>query len=124
MLDRGSGLYDAEIPGRLPGRYNVKAEISAQGKPQGSVERSFTVSALSIELSQSPLNDDLLRRIAVASGGSYVLADSLATRPITFHFADYRRLVVFDPRLNRYLFLLIALLFVAEIFLRKRRGMM
>jgi hypothetical protein len=152
MVDRGAGLYDAEIDGLSPGTYTAQAEItqpstvsressavsrqppavsgqpSAIGRAPSAASRAptitFTVSEQSIELSQSPLNDDLLRRIAAATGAAYVYADSLAEHPPQIHFADYRRVVTFDPRLNRWLFLLIATLFVLEVYLRKRRGMM
>jgi hypothetical protein len=124
MIDRGNGLYEAEIGGLSSGQYTARAEVTLQDRAQGTAEHDFAVSELSIEMSQSPLNDELLRRIAAATGGAYTHFDSLAAHPLQFRYADYRRVVTFDPRLNRYLFLLVAALFVAEIFLRKRRGMM
>jgi hypothetical protein len=124
MVERGDGLYEAVVEGLSSGRYAANADVFVREQPQGTVEHSFTVSELSLELSQIGLNDELLKRIAQASGGEYVPYDSLRSKNLNIHFAEYKRLITFDPRLNRYLFLLIAALFVIEVFLRKRRGMM
>ena len=124
MTEKAAGLYEAVIEGLAPGSYRAQAGAAQAGRPLGTAEHDVTVSELSLEQTETGLNDELLRRIARASGGEYVPYDSLATRGLDIRPADYRRLVVFDPRLNRYLFLLIAALFVLEIFLRKRRGMM
>jgi len=124
MTEKAAGLYEVVVEGLAPGSYRAQAEAAQDGRPLGTAERDVTVSELSLEQTETGLNDELLRRIAQASGGEYVPFDSLAARGLSIRLADYRRLVVFDPRLNRYLFLLIAALFVLEIFLRKRRGMM
>lgn len=124
MTEQAAGLYEAVVEGLATGSYQAKADVSQAGKPLGSATHDFSVSELSLELTETSLHDDLLRRISAASGGDYVAYDSLAATPLNVRFAQYRRLLVFDPRLNRYLFLLIAALFVVEIVLRKRRGMM
>lgn len=124
MTEKATGLYEAIVEGLAPGNYQAKADVFLSDKPLGSAGHDFLVSELSLELTETSLHDDLLRRIAAASGGEYVAYDSLAAKGLNVKFAQYRRLMVFDPRLNRYLFLLIAGLFVLEIFLRKRRGMM
>jgi hypothetical protein len=123
MVERGNGLYEGVLEGLVPGKHTARAEVFHQERPQGTTEHEFTVSELSLELSQAGLNDDFLRRIAQASGGEYVPYDSLSPRKPDIRFADYRRVMTFDPRLNRWLFLLIATLLVVEIFIRKRRGM-
>jgi hypothetical protein len=141
MVDQGDGLYEASLDGLGPGRYAARGQVYAQDRRsgdtipirsgsdhvprlQGTVGHEFSVSELSLELSQTGLNDDLLKRIAQATGGTYLPFDSVAVRLLDIRFADYRRVATFDPRLNRYLFLAIAALFVLEIFLRKRRGML
>jgi hypothetical protein len=123
MVERGDGVYEAVVEGLNSGTHTASVEVFAQERSQGTVHHEVTVAELSLELSQTGLNDELLRRIAQATGGSYVHADSLgATRP-ELKLAEYRRTITFDPRLNRWLFLAIAGLFVLEILLRKRRGM-
>ena len=124
MTEKAAGLYEAIVEGLASGSYHARAEVAQDARPLGTAEHDVSVSELSLELTETALNDELLRRIAAASGGEYVPYDSLVARGLNIRLADYRRLVVFDPRLNRYLFLLIAALFVLEIFLRKRRGMM
>jgi len=124
MTEKAAGLYEAVVEGLAPGGYQAKADVFLSDKPLGSAGHDFLVSELSLELTETSLHDDLLRRISAASGGEYVPYDSLAAKGLNVRFAQYRRLMVFDPRMNRYLFLLIAGLFVLEIFLRKRRGMM
>lgn len=123
MVERTSGFYEAALNNFGSGRYSVRAEIFAEGKSQGIKTHSFTVSELSLELTQTGLNEDLLREIARLTGGEYLPAESLGLRKPELRFAQYTRPIRFAPRTNHYLFLVIALLFVAEIFLRKRRGM-
>jgi hypothetical protein len=124
MTEQSAGLYEAVVQGLATGNYQAKADVSQSDKPLGSASHDFSVSELSMELTETSLHDDPLRRISAASGGEYVAYDSLSAKGLNIKFTQYRRLVVFDPRLNRYLFLLIAALFVLEIALRKRRGMM
>jgi len=123
LVELGDGVYETVVEGLPPGAYTAQIEVMAHEQSQGKVQHGFTVSELSLELSRTGLDDELLRRISQAAGGNYVPGDSLESGKPVIRLVEYKRVVTFDPRLNRWLFLTIAALFVLEIYLRKRRGM-
>ncbi|MDH5684296.1 MAG: hypothetical protein OEZ20_07525, partial [candidate division WOR-3 bacterium] len=63
-------------------------------------------------------------RIAELSSGEYFAAESFSAEEFDFNFARYRKTFRFDPRRLPYLYVILAGLFLIELYIRKRRGLM
>jgi uncharacterized membrane protein len=64
-----------------PGLYRVRAEARLGGRSLGVAERFVYVGGYDREFTDPRLNEGVLRRLAAASGGRYVSADSASTLP-------------------------------------------
>ena len=73
---------------------------------------------------ETGLNSDLLKRIAQASGGEYYDAASFPVNNFEITLAKYHTTFRFDPRRSVYLYVILAGLFLIELYFRKRRGLM
>jgi uncharacterized membrane protein len=75
LSDAGIGRYSAEMRFDQPGIYRVRATARRGTTDLGSSDRWVLVGGVDREMSDPRLNEDVLRRIAGASGGAYLAAD-------------------------------------------------
>jgi hypothetical protein len=76
LTDADAGMYRAEFRPEQPGVYRVRAEARHAGKVLGTPEEWLLVGGADMELADPRLNEDVLRRLATASGGRYLPATS------------------------------------------------
>jgi hypothetical protein len=81
LADPRDGRYTAAVRFDQPGVYTVAADVRRGTESLGTVSRPVLVGGADVELSQPRLNEDLLRRISDASGGSYVAARDASSVP-------------------------------------------
>jgi uncharacterized membrane protein len=74
LTDPRTGRYSAEMTFDQPGIYRVSAEARQGTTVLGSSERWALVGGADTEMADPRLNEDVLRRVARASGGRYVPA--------------------------------------------------
>lgn len=126
MQETGFGRYKTEIDGLAPGRYFAYVEVREQNRlmrKTGPVE--FRVTEESIEMTQLGLNQDLLSRIALLSGGWFVPAESIdEIDTLEFKLGVYHKRFSLDPRRSLIIYGLLAVLFGLEIVLRRQRGLL
>ncbi|MEO0107636.1 MAG: vWA domain-containing protein [candidate division WOR-3 bacterium] len=123
MTELSPGTYEAELERLGPGNYLILADIGLSDRELGKASTSFTILESNLELSQSALDESLLRRIALATGGSYSHAESLGSRLPEIRPAHYQRTFAFDPRSNPLFLVLTSLLFLTDIYLRRKQGL-
>lgn len=122
----GSGRYIGGFTSWGEGEYRVAVSARYKGNPIGSDTASVIVEAFSIELLDTRLNEDALRKIGVLTGGGYVpiaKADSLLS---TLEYPPYNKTITAHYRLWgiwRLLWLIIGCL-TLEWFIRMRKGML
>lgn len=124
MIDIGSGIYEKTIEALPAQNYTVKAIARLDTLKVGEAKTDFKVSETNIEMVETRLNSELLKRIALKSGGEYFDAAAFPTKGIDFNFAEYQTIFRFDPRRSPYLYVILAGLFLIELYFRKRRGLM
>lgn len=126
MQETGFGRYKTEIDGLAPGRYFVYIEVREQDRlmsKAGPVE--FRVTEESVEMTQLGLNQDLMSRIALLSGGWFVKAESIdEVDTLEFQLGVYHKRFSVDPRRSLIIYGLLAALFGTEIVLRRQRGLL
>ena len=125
LTDPGTGRYSAEMRFEQPGIYRVRADARKGTTDLGSADRWMLVGGVDRELSEPRLNDQVLRRIAGASGGSY-LAASDASRLSSL--LTEAALEPAAPRLQElwhtpWVFAAVIMLLAAEWMLRRRWGL-
>ena len=125
LADPQSGRYSGELRFEEPGIYRVRATAQRDGRPLGTAERWILVGGADLEMADPRLNEEVLRRIAVASGGGYLRADEAATLSSLLASAAAEPGA---PRLeelwhNVWIFVGIVLLLAAEWTLRRRWGL-
>ncbi len=123
MTEGRSGRYDITISGLKPGRHSIFAELRTGEMNVGRVESEVLVAEQGVELSRLGVNQVLLSRIAEASGGFFIPAESLNAK-LEFKAAVYQRRIVFDPRRFPPVYGLVAVLFSLELLLRRKRGLL
>lgn len=119
------GRYAAELRFEEPGVYRISATASREGRAIGRTVRAVLVGGADLEMADPRLNDDVLRRIATASGGAYLPADEAGTLPTLLAGAAG---VPSAPQLvelwhNVWFFLGLIALLAAEWMLRRRWGL-
>lgn len=124
MVEISEGIYEKTIEALPPKDYSVKAICQSDTIKLGEAKTEFKVSETNIEMIDTRLNSELLRQIAQVSGGEYFDLVSFPKDQFEFNYARYRKTVRFDPRRSVYLYLIIVGLFLIELYLRKRRGLM
>jgi uncharacterized membrane protein len=120
-----AGSYSGELRFEEPGVYRVRA-IAQRGEVQvSSLDRWILAGGTDLEMADPRLNDEVLRRIAIASGGGYVAEDEVGqlSSLIAATAAEAA-----GPRLeelwhNAWLFMGVILLLAAEWVLRRRWGL-
>lgn len=81
LADPREGRYTAAVRFDQAGVYTVAADVRRGSEPAATVSRPLLVGGADVELSEPRLNDDVLRRIAESSGGTYVAAEDAANVP-------------------------------------------
>jgi hypothetical protein len=125
LADAASGTYRAALRVDRPGVYRVSAQARRGPAALESAEQWFLVGGADPELSDARLNEDVLRRIAAATGGRYERADEADTLP---RLLEALRPEAVPPERrdlwnNAWMFMAIVLLLSIEWVLRRRWGM-
>lgn len=81
LSDASAGRYTAPFRLEHPGVYRASVEARRGDQTLGSSEQWFLVGGSDEELSDPRLNEDVLRRIAGATGGRYVPTREVDTLP-------------------------------------------
>ncbi|MBI1876546.1 MAG: hypothetical protein HYS05_22010 [Acidobacteria bacterium] len=81
LSDAVAGRYTASFKVDRAGVYRVTAEARRGTTRLGTSEQWILVGGAELEMSDPKLNEDLLRRVAITSGGRYLTADRLADLP-------------------------------------------
>jgi hypothetical protein len=81
LADAQTGRYEGDLRFDEPGVYRFSAAASREGQPIGRASRALLVGGVDLEMADPRLNEDVLRRIAVASGGGYLPAGEAAALP-------------------------------------------
>ncbi|MBI3048723.1 MAG: hypothetical protein HYY76_10485 [Acidobacteria bacterium] len=74
LADPQTGRYTGELRFDEPGIYRVSATATREGAPLGRAARAVLVGGADLEMADPRLNEEVLRRVALASGGAYVSA--------------------------------------------------
>jgi uncharacterized membrane protein len=77
----GEGRYAVAVRFDSAGVYRLDASATRGRTVIGTTSRQILVGGVDMEMSQPRLNDAVLRRLALASGGRYVPADQAAVLP-------------------------------------------
>ena len=125
LADPQTGRYTGELRFEEPGIYRVTATAAREGRPLGRAQRAVLVGGADLEMADPRLNEDVLRRVAVASGGGYLAAGEASTLPSLLASAVAEPAA---PRLeelwhNAWIFAVVILLLGAEWVLRRRWGL-
>jgi hypothetical protein len=125
LADARAGRYSGELRFEEPGVYRISATASRDGRTIGRAGRAVLVGGADLEMADPRLHEDVLRRIALASGGGYLAADEAATLPSLLAAAAGGPSA---PRLeelwhNAWIFVGLILLLGAEWALRRRWGL-
>jgi hypothetical protein len=74
LADAREGQFAADIAFEQPGVYKVRVDARQGARALGSAERWMLVGGADLEMADPRLNEDVLRRVARASGGRYLSA--------------------------------------------------
>lgn len=123
---RRDGRYRGELDVLAPGEYLYRAEIFLGGQKVGRDGGEFVVEEYSLEFEKVELNEELLRAMALASGGAYFHLDSAGELPGRLHFESRETSHRREIELWNHPVILIALvlLLAAEWTVRKRNRLM
>jgi hypothetical protein len=124
LADPRSGRYAADFRFDVPGMYRVSATADS-GTTELTGERWVLVGGTDLEMANPRLNQQLLQRLAAASGGRYLPAGAAAELPSLLASMQPPAQA---PRLqelwhNPWLFAALTLLLAAEWTLRRRWGL-
>jgi uncharacterized membrane protein len=72
LADPRTGKYSSDIQFGSPGVYRVEASATRGAERLGTAEHRVLVGGADLEMADPRLNEDVLRRIATASGGAYL----------------------------------------------------
>jgi uncharacterized membrane protein len=120
-----AGSYSGELRFDEPGVYRINA-VAQRGETQiAAANRWILVGGADLEMADPRLNDEVLRRIATASGGSYLHADDVGDLPslIAAAVAEPANPQVEELWHNVWIFVALMLLLAAEWVLRRRWGL-
>ena len=125
LVDPATGRYSAEAAFAQPGVYRIRATAVRGAVELGAAVRWVLVGGTDLEMADPRLNDEVLRRIATASGGSYVPAAEADQLPAILAAAQAETAA---PRVqelwhNAWVFVAFILLVSTEWMLRRRWGL-
>ena len=125
LTDPRLGRYSADVRFEQPGIYRINAEARKGGTLVGSAQRSVLIGGTDREMADPRLNEDVLRRVARASGGQYLAAHDASQVSTLLSSSDAEPP---PPRLedlwhNAWMFTAVVMLLAAEWALRRRWGL-
>jgi uncharacterized membrane protein len=125
LADPRTGRYSGELRLDQPGIYRVAVEARNGATLLGSAERWALVGGADLEMADPRLNEDVLRRVARASGGRYVAARDAAAVPALLASQEHDPGA---PRLqdlwhNAWIFAIAVMLLACEWYLRRQWGL-
>jgi uncharacterized membrane protein len=125
LVDPRIGRYAADMQFDRPGIYRVAVEARRASMTLGASQRFVLVGGTDREMTDPRLNEDLLRRVARASGGQYVPAADASRLPDLLATVNAEPP---PPRLeelwhNPFVFAALIALLAAEWVLRRRWGL-
>ena len=120
-----AGSYSGELRFDEPGVYRVNATAQRGEAQVAAANRWILVGGADLEMADPRLNDEVLRRIATASGGSYVAVDDVGDLSSLIAAAAAEPA---SPQLeelwhNVWIFVGLMVLLAAEWVLRRRWGL-
>jgi hypothetical protein len=124
MTEQAAGVYQAVLAGLDAGEHEVQAVALLGDSVLGMAATSLAVADRGIELSETGLDERLLRELALASGGAYFRCDSLPSAGFRPRLATIEHGFSFDPRRTPWVYVIIALVAGLEWVLRRRRGLL
>jgi uncharacterized membrane protein len=124
LHDAANGTYRAVLDADQPGVYRVRADAT-RGRPIGAAEEWLLVGAADPEFTDPRLNEEVLRRLALATGGRLLSQHETAslTRMLDARTPPAAPPVSRDLWNSRWVFAAIAALLFAEWVLRRREGL-
>ncbi len=81
LVDARTGRYAAEFTFEAPGIYRVAASARRGDGPLGADQRWLLVGGSDAEMAEPRLHEDVLKRVAAASGGAYLSAADAGRLP-------------------------------------------
>jgi hypothetical protein len=81
LAEPREGRYSAGVRFDQAGVYTITADARRGAELLGTASRSVLVGGADVELSEPRLNEEVLRRIAVATGGQYLTASDASSLP-------------------------------------------
>jgi hypothetical protein len=123
--DPQSGRYAADMRFDEPGVYRVSASAQGGGVRARNADRWILVGGADLEMADPRLNDQVLRRIATASGGQYIAAGQTSELSALLRAVEPEASV---PQLqelwhNFWIFVAVMMLLASEWVLRRRWGL-
>jgi uncharacterized membrane protein len=124
-VDPQSGRYSADLRFDEPGVYRVSASAQSGAARPRNADRWFLVGGADLEMADPRLNEQVLQRIATASGGRYLAAGQASELPSLLSAVEAE---VSAPQLqelwhNIWIFVIVMLSLAAEWVLRRRWGL-
>ena len=125
LADPRDGRYSAAVRLDQSGVYVMTAEVRRGTQPLGTASRPTLVGGAEVELSEPRLNEAVLRRIADATKGQYISADSVSTLPGLLRQSEVGRppTEMKDLWHNGFSLAIIVALLAAEWLVRRRVGL-
>ena len=125
LVESASGLYRARLRADQPGIYRVSGEARRGNAVLGSSTRWSLVGGADPEMADPRLNQELLDRLATASGGRYIAEGDIDALPLLLVAAQGDTVPPERQDLwnNVWTFALVVLLLATEWILRRRWGM-
>ena len=125
LVDPRLGRYGADVRFDQPGIYRLSVEARRGGTLFGSAQRSLLVGGADREMADPRLNEEVLRRVARASGGEYLPARDASRLSALLTESDAEPP---QPRLeelwhNPWIFGAVVMLLAAEWTLRRKWGL-
>jgi len=125
--ENAGGLFRGKTASLEPGNYEVAVQSVAIAERDAKARTDFKVEPRATgELTQLDLNEDLLRRMAAATGGEYLREENISRLADLLAPMSQGRVIESDTILwqSYWWFALVVLILTAEWILRKRAGML
>jgi hypothetical protein len=125
--DNGAGLFEGRVTGLEAGTYEIRVRGEGQPEPEGRLRTEFKVSSREAgELAILNANEDLLRQIAVQSGGEAFREEDVRTLAELLQPLSKERVFESDTQIwqSWIWFLPMLILLTLEWVLRKLAGML
>jgi len=121
LYEISAGIYEGETEALIPGTYQVEASVTKDGKLIGKAKTTCSVTQQSIE-DITGLDSDLLMKLSNSTGGRYYSISEFLNESFAPNIIKYKRTLSFTFHNNRYIYIIITVLFGILLFLRKKRG--